>query len=41
VEEKLVSPENIIEVGIRAPTHEQIDFAKKHGIKYQLTTFIY
>jgi len=41
VEEKLVSPENIIEVGIRAPTREQIDFAKKHGIKIISTHDLY
>ena len=41
VEEKLVSPENIIEVGIRAPTREQIDFAKKHDIKIISTHDLY
>ena len=33
VEDELVSGENIIQIGIRAATREQIDFAKKERIK--------
>lgn len=41
VEEKLISPENIVEIGIRAPTREQMEFAKEHNIKILSTRDLY
>ncbi|AIF69024.1 hypothetical protein PAP_03020 [Palaeococcus pacificus DY20341] len=33
VEEGVVDPKNVIQIGIRAPTKEQIEFAEENGIK--------
>jgi len=41
VEEELVKGKNIVQIGIRAPTKEQIEFAKEHGIKVISASEVY
>ena len=41
VEEGLVKGENVVQIGIRAPTKEQIEFAKEYGIKVISASEVY
>lgn len=41
VEEGLVKGENVVQIGIRAPTEEQIEFAEEHGIKIISASEVY
>lgn len=41
VEEELVKGENIVQIGIRAPTKEQIEFANEYGIKVISASEVY
>ncbi|MCD6559578.1 MAG: agmatinase [Palaeococcus sp.] len=41
VEEGLVEGENVVQIGVRAPTKEQIEFAREHGIKIISASEIY
>lgn len=41
VEEGFVKGRNVVQIGIRAPTKEQIEFAEEHGIKIILASEIY
>lgn len=41
VEEGLVKGENVVQIGIRAPTKEQVEFANEHGIKIISASEVY
>jgi len=41
VEEGLVKGENVVQIGIRAPTREQVKFAEEHGIRIVSASEIY
>jgi len=41
VEEDIIKPENILQIGIRAATKEQMDFARKNNIKMITSSEIY
>jgi len=41
IEEGWVKGENVVQIGVRAPTREQVEFAKEHGVKIISASEIY
>ncbi|WP_087038054.1 agmatinase [Thermococcus litoralis] len=41
IEEGWVKGENVVQIGVRAPTREQVEFAKEHGVKIISASGIY